>query len=38
VDLEKDVLAQMEFRPVISPDLKLMDGNLFLDKPMNLKL
>jgi len=29
VDLEKDVLAQMDFRPRISPDLKLMPQGIF---------
>ncbi|SDF81882.1 acyl CoA:acetate/3-ketoacid CoA transferase [Sporolituus thermophilus] len=37
VDLEKDILAQMEFKPIISPDLKLMDERIFLEKPMGLK-
>lgn len=29
VDLEKEVLAQMEFKPIISPDLKLMPEGIF---------
>ncbi len=29
IDLEKDVLARMEFRPVISESLKLMDDRIF---------
>lgn len=29
VDLEKDILANMDFRPEISPDLKLMDPDIF---------
>ena len=29
VDLEKDILAHMEFAPVISPDLKTMDPAIF---------
>ncbi|MDT8901993.1 acyl CoA:acetate/3-ketoacid CoA transferase [Anaeroselena agilis] len=37
VDLERDVLAQMEFKPHISPNLKLMDERIFRDAPMNLK-
>ena len=37
VDLEKDVLSLMEFRPAISPDLKLMDERIFRDEPMNLR-
>ncbi len=36
VDLEKDVLAQMDFVPVISENLKLMDQEIFMDKPMQL--
>ena len=37
VDLEKDVLALMEFRPAISPDLKTMDARIFRDEPMGLR-
>jgi len=29
IDLEKDVLEQMEFKPIISPDLKLMPEGIF---------
>lgn len=29
VNLENDVLAHMEFKPIISPELKLMDENMF---------
>ena len=32
VDLEKDILANMDFRPEISPDLKLMDAGIFEEK------
>jgi propionate CoA-transferase len=35
VDLQKDILDQMEFTPVISPDLKLMDQRIFKDEKMN---
>ena len=38
VDLERDVLAHMGFRPIISPDLKEMDPRIFRDAPMGLKL
>ena len=38
VDLEKDVLALMDFKPVISKDLKLMDARIFADQPMGLVL
>lgn len=36
VDLEKDILNQMEFKPVISEDLKVMDQKIYEDKLMNL--
>jgi propionate CoA-transferase len=36
IDLERDVLAQMDFKPGISAGLKLMDSRLFLDQPMML--
>ena len=32
IDLERDVLAQMDFRPAISPDLKVMDSSIFCEK------
>ncbi|MDD9148182.1 acyl CoA:acetate/3-ketoacid CoA transferase [Sporolactobacillus sp. CQH2019] len=38
VDLEKDVISQMEFRPIIAENLKIMDERIFKDEPMNLKL
>ncbi|MFT8211150.1 MAG: acyl CoA:acetate/3-ketoacid CoA transferase [Symbiopectobacterium sp.] len=38
VDLEKDILAQMDFTPVISPDLKPMDTRLFFDDVMGFVL
>lgn len=38
VDLEKDILDKMEFRPLISKDLKLMDERIFKDQPMGLVL
>ncbi|HXD43021.1 MAG TPA: acyl CoA:acetate/3-ketoacid CoA transferase [Ramlibacter sp.] len=37
IDLERDVLAQMDFRPSISPDLKLMDPLIFLEARMGLR-
>lgn len=36
VDIEKDVLAQMEFRPLIANDLQLMDQRIFLRESMGL--
>jgi propionate CoA-transferase len=37
INLERDVLAQMDFMPVISPQLRLMDAALFLDEPIGLR-
>lgn len=34
IDLERDVLGQMDFAPVIARDLRVMDMRLFLDRPM----
>jgi propionate CoA-transferase len=36
VDLERDVLAHMGFRPAVAADLKLMDARIFDPAPMNL--
>ena len=36
VDLEKDILAQMEFRPAIAEDLKEMDARIVRDEVMGL--
>lgn len=36
IDLERDILAHMDFRPRIAADLKEMDRRLFLDEPMGL--
>ncbi len=36
IDLERDVLAQMEFRPEISGDLINMDERIFRPEPMGL--
>ncbi len=38
VDLEKDVLAQMEFKPVIARDLALMPAAIFRPEKMGLTL
>jgi len=37
IDLEKDVIAAMGFRPEVSPELKLMDPALFCEKWGGLK-
>lgn len=38
VDLEKDVLGQMEFRPLVAEDLKRMNAAIFRDELMNLNI
>lgn len=38
IDLETQVLQLMDFRPEISDSLRLMDGRIFSDAPMGLKL
>ena len=37
VDLQKDILDQMEFEPIISKQLKEMDSAIFKDEVMGLK-
>ncbi|WP_028391985.1 acyl CoA:acetate/3-ketoacid CoA transferase [Bacillus cihuensis] len=37
IDLVKDILNQMDFKPIISPSLKEMDYSIFEDKSMNIK-
>jgi propionate CoA-transferase len=37
VDLQRDILAQMDFTPAISPQLRQMDELLFAPGPMNLR-
>jgi propionate CoA-transferase len=37
IDLERDVLRHMAFRPRVASDLKLMDKRLFSPAPMNLR-
>jgi propionate CoA-transferase len=37
VDLERDVLAQMEFRPVLNKTPKLMEANIFREGKMGLR-
>ncbi|MGL4606286.1 MAG: acyl CoA:acetate/3-ketoacid CoA transferase [Eubacteriaceae bacterium] len=36
IDLEKDILSQMEFKPMIDKDLKLMDSRIFFPEKMGL--
>lgn len=36
VELERDILNLMEFKPIVSPELKIMDKRIFNDKPMGL--
>ena len=36
IDLEKDILAHMEFRPLIAENVKVMDERLFLEEKMGL--
>lgn len=38
VDVQRHILDQMEFAPIISPELKLMDERIFRDEPMGLEL
>lgn len=37
IDLERDILAQMDFKPRIAANLALMDARLFRDEPMGLR-
>jgi len=37
IDLERDVLAHMDFMPAISPHLRLMDAALFAEEPVGLR-
>jgi propionate CoA-transferase len=36
VDLDRDIIAQMEFRPDVSSDLREMDARIFRPEPMGL--
>ena len=37
VDLQKDILDKMEFRPIMHREPKLMDARIFVDEPMNIR-
>ena len=37
VDLQKDILDKMEFRPIMHSEPKLMDARIFTDEPMNIR-
>ena len=36
IDLQTQVLDQMDFTPLIAPDLKKMDARIFRQEPMGL--
>lgn len=38
IDLEKDIVSQMAFRPIVAVDLKTMDPRIFGQAPMGLEL
>ena len=38
VDLEKDVLAYMDFKPIISENLKTMDARIFMEPTIGIKI
>lgn len=37
VDLQKDILDKMEFRPLMPREPQLMDARIFTDEPMNIR-
>lgn len=37
IDLNKDILQQMEFRPIIPSEIKIMDRKLYLKDQMGIK-
>ncbi|UOF91000.1 acyl CoA:acetate/3-ketoacid CoA transferase [Fodinisporobacter ferrooxydans] len=38
IDLERDILQQMDFQPIIDKNLKIMDESIFLAEPMSSSL
>ncbi len=38
IDLERDILARMDFKPAIASDLKTMDARLFRNENMNMSV
>ncbi len=38
IDLDRDILSQMEFEPIVAKELKTMDDRIFRDEPMGLTL
>jgi propionate CoA-transferase len=38
IDIERDILAHMDFKPIINQPPKLMDARIFQDAPMGLSL
>ena len=38
IDLQKDILDRMDFKPIIQEPLKLMDARIFTDAPMQLRV
>jgi propionate CoA-transferase len=36
IDLDRDILGQMDFKPAIAPDLRLMHDSIFREEPMGL--
>ena len=36
VDIEKDILNQMDFKPIISNNMKVMDSVIFTNQKMNV--
>jgi len=37
IDVERDILAQMGFKPIVGDDVRLMDDRIFRDEPMALQ-